>query len=225
VSSKSVDINKIKCINTNLNINGNNTGDINLGNKGQVAAEGYSGAYSSGGGGYGGAGYYDGNYKKDKDITCIINNNNNNTNIVAGVGGGNLTDGGDGNVTDPCEECFLDALGSTNLTKFETYLANLPPMATYHNLEEYCSFIQSQIAIGQTPATLAAIINANLGGAGIILEPDEITSLVNCLIEALSGGTDNNGSLAPFDINTHINTDTTNTDTSDFGPMITLPTP
>jgi hypothetical protein len=96
---KSVSINKLNCINTNININGNNTGNINLGNKGKAAAEegGYVGAYSAGSDGYGGSdeGYYDNGYdnkKKDKGFTCTINNNNTNTNI-----------GGDGNQTIPPE--------------------------------------------------------------------------------------------------------------------------
>jgi hypothetical protein len=83
-SSKSVSINKLNCINTNLNINGNNTGDINVGNKG-ATEEGYLGAYSSGSGGYGG-GEYDS--KQGKGFDCIINNNNTNNNIA---GGGNQT--------------------------------------------------------------------------------------------------------------------------------------
>ena len=84
-----VNINKIKCINTNLNINGNNTGDISIGNKG--TDKGYLGAYSSGGNGY--------DNKKDKGFDdCIINNNNNNTNIIL-LGDGNITDSG-GNVTE-----------------------------------------------------------------------------------------------------------------------------
>jgi hypothetical protein len=85
-SSKSVSINKLKCINTNININGNNSGNINVGNKGKVAGEeGYSGAYSSGGSGYGGSEGYDN--KKDKGFDCVINNNNTNINN----GGGNQT--------------------------------------------------------------------------------------------------------------------------------------
>jgi len=95
-SSNSVSINKLKCINNNVNINGNNTGDINVGNSGRSASspgtddEGYLGVGSSGGGNYGEG--YDNGYKKQKDqgFTCIINNNNNNTNIVAG--GGNITE-------------------------------------------------------------------------------------------------------------------------------------
>ena len=77
--SKSVSINKIKCINNNVNINGNNAGNISIGNKGQ----GYLGGYSSdGSGGYYGEGYG----KQDKGFDCIINNNNNNI-----AGGGNQT--------------------------------------------------------------------------------------------------------------------------------------
>ncbi len=79
-------INKLKCVNTNLNINGNNTGDINIGNKDR---QGDLGVYSSNGGGYGGGEGYDNN--PDKGFECIINNNNTNTNIVAG-GAGNVTE-------------------------------------------------------------------------------------------------------------------------------------
>ena len=79
-NSKSVSINKLKCINTNININGNNTGDVNIGNKGAAADGGYVGSgYSSNNGGYdGGEGYYDNGYdnKRDKGFDCIINNNN-----------------------------------------------------------------------------------------------------------------------------------------------------
>jgi hypothetical protein len=74
-SSKGVSINKLKCINTNLNINGNNAGNVSIGNKGQ----GYLGANSYGG-------YYDGygNNKQGKGFDCTINNNNTNTNIGDG---------------------------------------------------------------------------------------------------------------------------------------------
>jgi hypothetical protein len=88
-----VNINKIKCINDNININGINSGDVDVCNKG--ADKGYLGAYSSGGSGYGIGGgydgYYDGYKKKGKGFDdCVINNNNTNTNIVS-VGGGNQT--------------------------------------------------------------------------------------------------------------------------------------
>jgi hypothetical protein len=91
-SKDSVSINKLKCINNNVNINGNNTGDINVGNSGKSATgsgtddEGYLGVGSFDGNGEEG---YDNGYNKQKDqgFTCIINNNNNNTNI----GGGNQT--------------------------------------------------------------------------------------------------------------------------------------
>src|SRR5262245_31077240 len=72
--SSKVEINKIKCINTNININGNNAGNVSLGNKGTTEEQGYLGTYSSGG-------YYDGNNNKlGKGFDCTINNNNNNTN-------------------------------------------------------------------------------------------------------------------------------------------------
>jgi hypothetical protein len=115
-SSSSVSINKLKCINNNVNINGNNTGDINVGNSGSSASspgtdEGYLGVGSSGGN-YGEG--YDNRYKKQKDagFTCIINNNNNNTNIVAG--GGNGTDDGD-NVEEPTATLAVGKVVTCNL--------------------------------------------------------------------------------------------------------------
>jgi hypothetical protein len=122
-SSKSVSINKLKCINTNLNINGNNTGDINVGNKGQ----GYLGVSSSSGG-YGGDGYS----KQDIGFDCVINNNNTNTNVV--TVGGNVTDG-NGDVTEPetCEECFRAFLTEDQI---DIFLGSA-------TLEGYCDAIES----------------------------------------------------------------------------------
>ncbi|HET8856324.1 MAG TPA: hypothetical protein VFM28_02230 [Nitrososphaeraceae archaeon] len=77
-----VDINKIKCINDNININGENTADVNIGNKkGQV----YLGANSYGGSGYDGGEGYDNNKQGKGFDDCIINNNNTNTNIVSTI--------------------------------------------------------------------------------------------------------------------------------------------
>jgi hypothetical protein len=263
-SSKSVDIEKINCINTNTNINGNNTGDINLGNKGQVAEEGYPGAYSSGDDRYGGnEGYYDGNYKKDKSITCIINNNNNNTNIVAG-GGGNVTDG-NGNVTDACEECFN--ANATLATIITDLLANpargniaVPglPIAgvvigvDVDTIAQLCDFLEDLFSednippLPKTGPSISAVITAILtSDSHPIVSSASVTALVNCLLNVdFGGGTDNNTSgLVSFDINTNtagglaasnINTEATgmpaqtpniNTDTTDFGSMMTLPIP
>jgi hypothetical protein len=107
--SKSVDINKFNCINTNININGNNTGDISLGNKGQ----GYLGVSSSSDG-YGGEGYS----KQGKGFTCIINNNNNNTNI---------SDGG-GNQTVPGNQTIPPEPTTGNLTVTKTLACDLGPI-------------------------------------------------------------------------------------------------
>jgi hypothetical protein len=116
-SSNSVSINKLNCINNNVNINGNNTGAINVGNSGKTASspgtddEGYLGVGSSGAN-YGEG--YDNGYKKQKDagFTCVINNNNNNTNIVAG--GGNGTDDGD-NVEEPTATLAVGKVVTCNL--------------------------------------------------------------------------------------------------------------
>ena len=152
--NKSVDIKKIKCINTNLNINGNNTADINVGNKGQVNL----GGYSSAGSGYGGEGYN--NNKNDKGFTCIINNNN--TNI-----GGNVTDG-NGNETNTCEECFERFLTPTELTALDELLIG--------TLETYCNLIGAgDVEEDDLRATLVMVI-----GQG---QKDRIDSIIDCLLE------------------------------------------
>ena len=86
----SVSIEKIKCNNININFLGNNTGDINLGNKEEVTPtslaaeeeeEADFSAYSSADG-YGNKRYYDDQYNnKDIGFVCVINNNNNNTEL------------------------------------------------------------------------------------------------------------------------------------------------
>jgi hypothetical protein len=118
-SSKSVSINNLKCVNTNININGNNTGDINIGNKGSIG--GYLGASSYSGSGYGGGGYE----KQNKVFDCVINNNNTNTNIVAG---------GDGNVIEPT--------ATLNVTKTRT--CNPIPVDS-QPAAQYCNTVENTI--------------------------------------------------------------------------------
>jgi hypothetical protein len=119
--SSSVSINKLNCINNNVNINGNNTGDINIGNKGSSGTgEGYLGVGSYGDEGYG---------KQDKGSDCIINNNNTNINIVAG-GGGNVTDG---NVTE------------TTATLAVTKNVTCTPNDTSPLAAAACQFIRSNV--------------------------------------------------------------------------------
>ncbi len=82
-----VNVNKIKCINDNININGVNSGNVNAGKKG-VTEEGNLGAYSSNID----KGYY--NDKKASD--CLVYNKNTNTNTVltgGNSGGGNSGSG------------------------------------------------------------------------------------------------------------------------------------
>jgi hypothetical protein len=75
-----------KCINTNININGVNSGNVNVGNKGQLVLEEDLSNNS-----FGERYYYDGYNKNNKGFDCVINNNNSNTNINFGVPGGNQT--------------------------------------------------------------------------------------------------------------------------------------
>ena len=164
--SKSVSINKIKCINNNVNINGNNTGDINLGNKGQ----GYLGASSSGSSGYDsgeGNNGYDNGYKKDEGITCLINNNNINNNF----GAGNATDG---NVTEPqtCEECFRAFLTPVQIS---AYLQQLNPTSP-PTLEEFCN----DVGPGGVFDLSESGFRTSLAGAADV-EFEVIDALIACL--------------------------------------------
>jgi hypothetical protein len=161
-SSKSVSLNKIKCINTNLNINGNNTGDVNIGNKGQR----YLGANSYGG-------YYDGyDNKKGKGFDCIINDNNNNINVA---GGGNITDG-NGNETDPCEECFLDNLSlELEIALAEELAANFTQFGTIKGL---CEHLADETI---SPLSKADTLNFILLRIGVPM--DIRVDIVDCLIE------------------------------------------
>jgi hypothetical protein len=109
----SVSISKINCINNNVNINGNNTGDINVGNSGRtgVSDDGTNeGVLAGNEFGNDGERYFDGYEKKDNGIGCVINNSNNNTIITAG------------NAIEPepqtCEECFREFLTQEQIDAF-----------------------------------------------------------------------------------------------------------
>ena len=135
-SSKSVFINKLKCINTNININGENTGNINIGNKGQVGtAE---------------EGYYDGYSNKDKGFDCTINNNNTNTNLV-----------GNGNQTEPltCEECFIENLNEEQLNNVTIALS----VSRVGNLEGLCEALSNTTFTNQEKLVALSALFTNAG--------------------------------------------------------------
>jgi hypothetical protein len=178
-SNKSVSLNKIKCINTNLNINGNNAGNVSIGNKGQ----GYLGTYSSdGSGGYGdkqGKGFDD----------CIINNNNTNTNVA----------GGGGNVTTPltCEECFnanLTLAGIiTDILELPGGISLFPVFpdisigGNVMTIAQLCDFFEEQISEGNIPQTgLIDVINAILNRdteISAFASEESIEALYECLLD------------------------------------------
>jgi hypothetical protein len=174
--SSSISLNKINCINNNVNINGNNTGDISVGNKG--AAEGYLGASSSGGSGYG-VGGYDG-YKQGKGFDCIINNNNTNTNVVSGGGG---------NVTDTCaidlEACFAQFLNTAQFQQLTNALNNGITVqigantVTLNNFAEMCDALEGLTF--EFDSLIGAIsdiaFQAGIGGIG--------GGIFECIAEAL----------------------------------------
>ena len=162
----SVSINKVKCINTNLNINGNNSGNVGIGNKGQ----GYVGTYSSADGRNGGN---DGYGKQDKGV-CIINNNNNNTNIVAGAGG-NITEPGPEPGPEPdCTAgvaCFVNNLNPTQLGNLK-FVLGLPVDAPN---EALCTVIDDLTQVQLRGAITMPVVGVTDAVATVI---------INCLIDA-----------------------------------------
>jgi hypothetical protein len=179
-SSKSVSINKLKCINNNVNINGNNAGHVSIGNKGQAAyaEEGYSGAYPSDSE-YSGEGYYyDGhNNKQDKGFTCIINNNNNNTNIIAG---GNQTEPEPEPEPTPCENCF-SSLSPTEINEFLTELSILttPSPAPIQSLAQLCAILDSLVTLQSKEQAFTAIQDALAATTGVSMA--ERSDILICL--------------------------------------------
>ncbi|HET8856072.1 MAG TPA: hypothetical protein VFM28_00960 [Nitrososphaeraceae archaeon] len=163
-SKKSVIINKLKCINNNININGNNAGNVSIGNKGQVpdAEEGYLGAYSSDN-----EGYYDGHSKKDKGFDCTINNNNINTNVAGD--GGNVTDG---NETDTCEDCFREFLNEEQIAVF----ISIFDTGIFATLDQVCLNLDlGQYSEEEVRSTLEQVL-----GAG---QDERINNLIECLLK------------------------------------------
>lgn len=171
-----VDINKLKCINTNLNINGENAGNVSIGNKGAAADGGYvGGGYSSvdGSEGYGsGDGYYNDGYnknKKDNGFDCIINNNNTNINTV-----------GSGNQTEPltCEECFTENLSPGQLNNLTSVLSS----SDLRDLEGLCEALSNSTLTNQQKIFLLSAIFIS---AGITIETDVdvVLRVLACLDE------------------------------------------
>ena len=172
-----VSIEKIKCNNININFLGNNTGDINLSNNGQVTPtsgadteEGYSNAYSSDGERYN-EGYN--NNKEDIGFVCTINNNNTNF-------GGNQT------ISKPstCEECFT-AIPATHLPVLNAYLAVNPVVIGTEseivgNIEGLCNLIQNEPPNTISQAQIESILGeafSNLAGSESIID-----SIIECLL-------------------------------------------
>ena len=176
-SSKSVSINKLNCINTNININGNNTGNINLGNKGQLVPataeeEGYLSASLFG------SEYSDetnnGHKKKSKGFDCTINNNNTNINIV-----------GAGNQTTPepeptCEGCF-SSLNATEITEFIRELNLLMPTNPLQSLASLCTILEGLVNDEQKAFAYALIATALTRTEGVSV--DERNDILRCLQE------------------------------------------
>ena len=187
-SKKSVSLNKIKCINDNLNIDGENTGNITIGNKG--TAEGYLSGYSSGGSGYGGGeGYYDNGYnkKKDKGIDCIINNNNTNTNI-----------GGGGNQTIPPEPSKATLNVTKVVTCEDTTLSVVAPIDRCATLEQLITEDQFLIEVtddnpipSQFPGSESGTVVTLGAGNYVVTETDDpsvLTDLGTLLQQFNQGG-------------------------------------
>ena len=179
-NSKSISLNKVKCINDNININGGNAGNVSIGNK---KGQEYLGANAYGE-------YYDGygnNNKQGKGFDCIINNNNTNTNIV--IGGGNVTDG---DVVDTCEECF--SVNSTLQAVIENFLIDATGEVLFvvgsetliipgdvDTIEQLCPLLEDHTD-SFVEFVITVIVERQIGSA--IGNEAAIDALVECLLEA-----------------------------------------
>jgi hypothetical protein len=168
--SNSVSINKLNCINNNVNINGNNTGDINVGNSGKSATgpgtdEGYVGVGSYDGNGEEG---YDNGYNKQKDkgFTCVINNTNINNNFGAG----------NGTIPIPltCEECFEEVLDAAQIQGFLDRLTSDPNA----NLETACNLLLSGENFTEDYIRFVLAMTLNTG-----IQDERINAIIECLLE------------------------------------------
>ncbi|HEX6294169.1 MAG TPA: hypothetical protein VFZ46_03375 [Nitrososphaeraceae archaeon] len=175
--SSSEIINKIKCTTNNVIVNGNNTGDVNIGNNGQVpiAEEGYLGTYSSGDDGYD-------NKKNNKGFTCIIENNNIINKVVAGGGQPPIPPV---NVT--CEECFAQVLNATAFANLELDLEmggiDVFVGATeveINSLAELCDILENE-----SGTILVSVVTQILSNQEITLTSGEFLELVTCIGTAL----------------------------------------
>ena len=108
----------------NYNVIGNVNGDDNIGNDGAANSNDVLNANANGNSGE----RNNDGYQKDKDISCIISNNNT---II--TGNGIATDGNE-NITDTCEECFLNNLNGTQLGIVLQLLPN-------NDLRQFCEFL------------------------------------------------------------------------------------
>jgi hypothetical protein len=188
-----------------VNINGNNTGDINVGNSGSLSPTlgteyGYLG-FGSKGNGEG----YDKGYNKEQGVTCIINNNNTNNNF----GAGNITDD-NGNELPPCEQCIFDIFTSEQIEQIEEAFDGMgimilidptPPQefVTVNSFTEFCEFLEN------IPDLDTGLITSAVNALRAVIDPipddQTLIDLVACIADALGIETDN-GIVAPFDINT-----------------------
>ena len=193
-TNNSVSINKLNCINNNVNINGNNTRDINVGNSGSSATtnggngEGYLGVGSLGGN------YGEGYGKQNKGFDCIINNNNNNINLISG---NNQTE----QLT--CEECFTENLSVEQLNNLTELLSTSP---TLGNLEGLCEQLSNATLTNQQKILGLIFIFSEAG----ITDETAFLRILECLEELglitvppnVGLPPDINTGISAFDINT-----------------------
>jgi hypothetical protein len=175
-SKDNVNVNKIKCINDNININGENAGDINASNKGLASpgsSFGYDGRYYNDG--------YNNINKQNKDFDCIINNNNNNTNVA----GGGQPPIPPINVT--CEECFAQVLNATAFASLELALERGDidvfvgtTLVEINSLAELCDILENV-----SGTIIVSVVTQILRTLGIILTPGDFFELITCIGTAL----------------------------------------
>ncbi len=178
-----VSISKINCINNNVNINGNNTGDINVGNSGRgvSADDGTNGGVLAGNEfGNDGERYSDGYNKKDNGIVCEIDNSNNNTIITTG---GNATDG---DVPEPitCELCFTLNANELEIERIEEILFEVTEeseeFGTLTTIEQLCQALRNAMPL--TPEQNEVIVNLLREITGDLLVQNS-DAILECLDE------------------------------------------
>ena len=209
--NKSPIIKTFNCINANLN--GNNTGSINIGNKSLPTTTGegnlIANAYGNNGAGYN-IGSNDDGYKQGKNLDCIINNNNtntiinNNTNSIINNNNTIVVDFPQRPPVDipGCGGCFQDLVAGNqeNIEALQAaleqgiFITIINVNGPFNTLAQLCTFLNIATSILDFPGINEAIVHSAVMQIITQLEnqnpqadftPTQITDFEDCLLEVL----------------------------------------